>query len=131
MNKLVILAPNWLGDAVMALPAIADVRRGLSGATIAVAARRGIAPLFEMVDWIDEVLVIERRRWRELGVDLVGRGFDTALVLPNSLHAALLASHAGIPERWGYRTDWRGVLLTRAIDPPSGLHQVEYYQHLV
>ena len=36
-----------------------------------------------------------------------------------------------MPERWGYRTDWRRPLLTRAIDPPAGLHQVEYYQHLV
>ena len=36
-----------------------------------------------------------------------------------------------MPERWGYRTDWRRPLLTRAIDPPVGVHQVEYYQHLV
>ena len=55
-----------------------------------------------------------------------------AILLPNSFQAAVAAARAGIPERWGYRTDWRGMLLTRAIDrPPAGLHQVDYYQHLV
>ena len=47
-------------------------------------------------------------RWRALGGELAGGGFDTALLLPNSIHAALLASRAGIPERWGYR-DRRGA----------------------
>src|SRR5262249_22429555 len=58
--------------------------------------------------------------------------FAAALLLPNSFHSALLVKRAGIPERWGYRTDWRGPLLTRAIErAPSGIHQVEYYQQLV
>ena len=49
MNRLVILAPNWLGDAVMALPAIADVRRAAPGTHIAVAARPPVAPMFTLV----------------------------------------------------------------------------------
>src|SRR5437763_1027511 len=48
MTRLVILAPNWLGDAVMALPAIADVRRSAPDLTIVVAARPAIAPLFAL-----------------------------------------------------------------------------------
>jgi heptosyltransferase-2 len=82
--------------------------------------------------------VLERRvsigrvsTWRELGVELAGGRFDTALLLPNSIHAALNASRAGIPERWGYRTSFRASLLTRAIRPRPGLHQAEYYQQLV
>ena len=135
--RLVILAPNWLGDAVMALPAIADVRRAVPHASIAVAARASVAPLFRMASstgLVDDAIVLERRtvlRARELGAELADRHFDTALLLPNSLHAALTASRAGIRERWGYRTECRGRLLTRAIYPPSGLHQVEYYQQLV
>ena len=70
-------------------------------------------------------------RWHELGVEIGGKSFDTALLLPNSIHAALLASRAGIPNVWGYRTHWRGALLTRAIQRTSGLHQVESYQQLV
>jgi heptosyltransferase-2 len=131
MKRLVILAPNWLGDAVMALPAIADLRRSAKDAVIAVAARAPVAPMFRLVPELDEVLTIERRGWFGLGTDLRGGAFDTALLLPNSLHAALTVFRAGIPERWGYRTDCRGQLLTRAVQPPWGLHQAEYYQQLV
>jgi heptosyltransferase-2 len=137
MNRLVILAPNWLGDAVMAQPAVADVRRAHPDATIVVAARRAVAPLFALVPEVDETIVLARparlgdpQTWRTIGAELAGGAFDAALLLPNSLHAALVASRAGIPERWGYRTSWRGSLLTRAIAPSSGVHQVEYYQQL-
>src|SRR5262249_50475988 len=131
MEHLVILAPNWLGDAVMAQPAIADVRRAAPRARIAVAARREVAALFGMIPEVDEVLILEHPSRSGLGAELAGQRVDTALLLPNSMHAALLAKRAGIHERWGYRTDWRGALLTRAVEPPSGLHQVEYYQQLV
>jgi heptosyltransferase-2 len=138
MKRLVILAPNWLGDAVMALPAIADVRRTAPDAQIAVAARPAIAPLFRLVPEVNDTIVLSKPpalhdlgRWRALGAELAGRDFDTALLLPNSMHAAILVSRAGIPERWGYSTGWRGSLLTRAIGRTSGLHQVESYQQLV
>lgn len=121
MNRLVILSPNWLGDAVMALPAIADVRREWPRADIMVAARRPIAPLFQIVAEVSGVIDVER----------VDRGFDAALLLPNSFRSALLVANAGVAERWGYRTQWRAPLLTRAIEPTRGLHQAEYYQHLV
>ena len=120
MNGLLIVAPNWLGDAVMALPAIADVRRAHPSASITVAARPSVRPLFALVPGVDAH---------------VGRavpGFAAALLLPNSFRSALDVWRARIAERWGYRTDCRGPLLTRAIaPPPRGLHQVEYYQHLV
>ena len=138
MKRLVILSPNWLGDAVMALPAIADVRRAAPDASITIAARPAIAPLFRLVPGVDDILVLSKpaaihdvARWRALGAELAGGAFDTALLLPNSMHAALLASRAGIPERWGYRAGWRGRLLTRAIPRPSGVHQVAWYQRLV
>jgi heptosyltransferase-2 len=115
----------------MAQPALADVRRALPRARLVVAARREIAALFAMVAEVDDVVIVERGLRRDIGAELAGRGFEAALLLPNSMHAALVAKRAGIPERWGYRTDWRGALLTRAVDPPSGLHQVEYYQQLV
>jgi heptosyltransferase-2 len=58
-------------------------------------------------------------------------GFRTAILLPNSFHSAMSTARAGVRERWGYRTDWRGLLLTRAIDRPSAaLHQIDYYQRL-
>ncbi len=124
-----IVAPNWLGDAVMALPAIADVRNGRPGAPLAVAARASVAPLFALVrdaGTIDEVVTLPRRGPLPLA------GFDTAILLPNSFHSAISVARAGVRERWGYRADWRRLLLTRAIErPASGLHQIDYYQQLV
>lgn len=134
--RLAVIAPNWLGDAVMALPAIADIRRAAPEASLSVVARPAIAPVFSLVPGIDEVVLLASKRGREGFPDdsrekSFRPRFDTVVVLPNSFHAALMAWRAGISERWGYRTDWRRPLLTRAIDPPGGLHQVEYYQHLV
>jgi lipopolysaccharide heptosyltransferase II len=123
MNRLVILAPTWLGDAVLALPAVADVRRALPAADLVIAADRpAVGSLFGLVRGIDGVVALDRLR--------DGR-FDAALLLPHSFRAALAAFRAGIPERWGYRSDWRGPLLTRAIRRPPRGHQAASYQHLV
>jgi heptosyltransferase II len=138
MQRLVILAPNWLGDAVMALPAIADLRRSLPAVHITAAARAAVAPLFQLVPDVNDTIVLSggaslRRvgSWRSIGADLNGRGFDTALLLPNSVHAALVASRAGIPERWGYGGGIRGQWLTRSVARTGGGHQVDYYRRLI
>jgi heptosyltransferase-2 len=138
MKRLVILAPNWLGDAVMALPAIADVRRAAPEVSLTIAARSAIAPLFSLVPEVDGTIVLPKPAaigrvlaWGSIGRELAGGQFDTALLLPNSMHAALLVSRAGIPERWGYRTGLRGRLLTRAIPRRPAPHQVAFYQQLV
>jgi len=138
-SRIVVLAPNWLGDLVMALPAIASLRAWRPDAHLAVAARAGIAPLLSMVDGVDEVVELEGSGgWRSAvaasaDVQRLANGrFDAAALVPNSFGAALLARRAGIAERWGYRRDLRGRLLTRAIDPPkTPLHHAEYYLALV
>jgi len=135
---VVVLAPNWLGDAVMALPAIGDVRRRFPAARLVVAARRAVAEVFELVPGVDARVTLEWsgrwwqrraftadvRRLRQLGADL-------ALLLPNSFAAVWLARRAAIRERWGYDSDMRGSLLSRAVSRPRrGLHQGAYYQYL-
>jgi heptosyltransferase-2 len=110
----------------MALPAIADVRNGRPGASLVVAARESVAPLFSLVREVDEVVVLPRRGSYPLG------GADVVLLLPNSFHSALMTARAGVRERWGYRTDWRALLLTRGIArAPAGRHQIDSYRHLV
>lgn len=137
VSRLVIFAPNWLGDSVMALPAIADVRRAVPEASLVIAARASVAPLFSMVRGIDGVAILgETKKGRESFSRArhekdSGPVFDVAILLPNSFQSALTAWRAGVPQRWGYRSDWRGPLLTQAIEPPSRVHQVEYYQRLV
>lgn len=136
---VLVFSPNWLGDAVMALPAAADLRRHHAGARLIVAARPGLAGLWQMTAGVDGVVVIPRAhgraRWRTLGENaeaLRQVGADAAVLLPNSLQTAVMAWRAGIAERWGYRRHLRGWLLTRAVPPPRGLvHQADYYRHLV
>src|SRR5213596_1773115 len=85
-----------------------------------------------MVSEVERSLVIDTHLpLRTTANELANQGFDTALLLPNSMRAALVVALAGIPNRWGYRANLCGTLLTRAIAPPSGLHQAEYYQQLV
>jgi heptosyltransferase-2 len=57
--------------------------------------------------------------------------YEAAVLLPNSFNTARLAWRAGIRERWGYRADFRTLLLTRGVSPPTRVHQTEYYRHLV
>ncbi len=139
LSRIVVLAPNWLGDLVMALPAIASVRAWQPAAHLAVAARSGIAPLLTLAGGVDEVVPLDASGgWRSAiaaSADarrLADGRFDAAVLLPNSFAAALLARRARIAERWGYRRDFRGRLLTRAIDPPrASMHHAEYYLALV
>jgi heptosyltransferase II len=137
-DRIVIVAPNWLGDAVMALPAIADMRRHFAGARLTVAARPPVAPLFSMVQGVDDVITLPGGGgwravfgWQEDARALQGKGLDIAILLPNSFATALIVKNSAIPERWGFRTDWRGRLLTKAVPKPSRvLHMQEYYQAL-
>jgi heptosyltransferase-2 len=120
-EQLVVLAPNWLGDAVMALPAIADLIRASPDAVVDLAARPAIAPLVPLVPRIGTAVVLGNRR--ESIAAVAGGRYDAALLLPNSFHTAWVARSAGIPERWGYRNEFRSVLLTRAVTPPVRIHQ--------
>ena len=132
--RLIVRAPNWLGDAVMALPALAAVRRAYPSSTIVVAARAGVAPLFRerTAAAPNDVVTVDERG--EAG-QLRALDADAVLLLPNSFRSAWLTRLAGIRERWGYRTSGRAWLLTRGVPRPQGsgrpLHQVQYYRELV
>ena len=143
IRRLIVLAPNWLGDVVMSLPALEAVRHWLPDAHLAVAARAPVAPLLTLVPGIDEVVTLQpagglrhfaagQRHRAMTRARLCAGEYDAALLLPNSFHAAWLVWRAGIPARWGYRADLRGRLLTRAIPRPTeAVHQAEYYARLV
>ena len=137
-DHVLVVAPNWLGDTVMALPAISDVRRRFPSARLTVAARRAVADIFRLVPFVDDLVTLQwsggwwqrrlfaadARRLRQLGAGL-------AILLPNSFASAWLARGAAIPDRWGYGSDMRARLLSWAVRRPKGsLHQGAYYQHL-
>src|SRR5687767_8436348 len=129
-RRLLVLSPNWLGDAVMALPAIADLRRAFPEASLVVAARASVAAMFDLAAGIDQVILLEKNRsdvhrLREAGC-------DTAVLLPNSFASAWLVWRARVRQRWGFSGDLRSWLLTRAVRKPTeSLHQGAYYQALV
>ena len=137
-QRVLVMAPNWLGDAVMALPAIADVRRAFPSARLIVSARRPVVDVIPLGPPVDDVVALQwsGRWWARAAfaadaARLRDLGADVAILLPNSFASAWLVKQAGIPARWGYASDLRRALLSRAVRRPSDrLHQGAYYQHL-
>ncbi|MBN2209166.1 MAG: lipopolysaccharide heptosyltransferase II [Candidatus Coatesbacteria bacterium] len=143
--KILVRATNWVGDAVMNLPALEAIVRHHQGAEVHVLAGCRVAPIFQAVDGIAGVMpyVGVRRRGPGCSGDLTfkgavrllrDRGFDKAFLFQNAFQAALLAFAAGIPVRVGYATDCRGLLLTspvRITPEVRRLHHVEYYVNMV
>ena len=131
LGRIVVRVPNWLGDAVLSLPAARDVRRNFPAARVEVLARPWVAPLYGAVSEVDAV---RESRGVHADADALRGAFDTAVLLPNSFASALSVWRAAIPERWGYATDLRGPLLTRRPRVPAsvrGRSQVYYYRAML
>ena len=140
--RLLVRATNWVGDAIMALPALEAVRERFPQAHIAILALPYVAQLYDGQGVADELLVYDRSgqhsgirgRYR-LAALLRAKKFDTALLLQNAFDAAWIAWCAAIPERIGYDRDARGLLLTRAIPVPQPgeipAHEKYYYLELL
>ncbi len=116
--RVALMAPNWLGDAVMSLGAVAELHA--AGARTIVVARPSVARVYAGLVGIDELVVMRaRRRAARIleGARVLGAlEPDAVAILPPSLTAAIVASLGGVPRRAGYATDLRAPLLTDAID---------------
>jgi heptosyltransferase II len=117
---------------VMAMPAVADVRRAIPRSHIVIAARTSVGGLLQFVPGLDGTVVFESGSSAAAQARALEAGrFDAALLLPNSFRSAWIAWRARIAARWGYRGEGRTPLLTAAIARPAWPYrQVEYYQHL-
>jgi heptosyltransferase-2 len=140
--KLLIRATNWLGDAVLAVPALTAVRERWPRDDIAILARPGIAELYRDQGFAEQILVFDHsgRHAGSIGRERLVRElrreeFDAALLLQNAFEAAWIAWRAGIPERIGYARDARTFLLTHAIEVPrvgeAPAHESYYYLELL
>ena len=137
-SKILIRATNWIGDAVMSLPALHAIRERFGQAHIAILAKPWVADLYSRERLADEVIPYTAAsvlaKWR-VGRELGSRGFDCAILLQNAFEAAALAWVARIPNRIGYARDGRGWLLTRAVAVPKPgeipAHQRFYYLELL
>jgi len=140
--KILVRAANWIGDAVMSLPAVRAIRGRFPDAAIHVLARPWVAALYEREGSIDEIIVLEgkpgfrdvRQKWRAVR-RLRDERYDVAVLLPNSFESAILVWLAGITERIGYARDGRSPLLTLAPPPPKRgeipKHERYYYLELL
>jgi heptosyltransferase-2 len=137
IQSIVVRGTNWVGDAVMTIPALRQLRRLFPNAHITLATRAWAKGLFADVDYLDELMVHEGgglrsvvkqvREWRK-------REFDLAVIFPNSLETALVASLARVPLRIGYATEGRQRLLSHPLGLPewrSLKHEVFYYLKLI
>ena len=141
IKKILVRGPNWVGDAVMCVPALETVRRAFPGSEISLLVRPAVGELFVGHPGVDRVIAYEHRGmhagWRgkfKLAVSLRRERYDLALLFQNAFEAALLGVLAGIPLRYGYATDGRRLLLTHPVTPPHGartLHQVHYYMDML
>ena len=131
IERVAVRAPNWLGDVVLSLGAVRDVRRQFPRARVEVLARPSVGGLYTAIGEIDGVR--PSVGWRADAEALRG-AFDAAVLLPNSFGSALAPWRASIPHRWGFAADGRRPLLTRAARRPRGLRgesQVYYYRAML
>lgn len=133
--RVVIRPPNWLGDAVMALPAMAALRRHWPTSDLTVAAVPAVAALFREDTDVHPNHVIDLPTGSSAAqATLEGGGFDVGVLFPNSFRSAWQFWRAGIPARWGLATSGRRLLLTKRsarAKRPGVTHQADYYRDLV
>lgn len=136
-ERILVRGTNWIGDSVMSVPALRELRRLFPQAHLSLLVRDWVAGVFEEQDLADEILTWEDglsplRRLLRFPPRL--RDYDSAVLFQNAFEAAMLVFLARIPHRIGYATDWRRPLLTRWGQPRIrrlGRHQVFYYLDLL
>jgi len=136
--KIVVRVPNWIGDVILALPALDSLAAAFPGAEIWTAGAPWAGELLADGPFGGRFVVLPGARGiagaRAAARALAAHRFDTGLLLTNSFGSAAVFALARIPERWGYRRDGRAPLLTRSARPDeSGAapHMVHYYLRLL
>jgi heptosyltransferase II len=137
IKRVIVRGTNWVGDSLMTVPALRALRRVLPKAKITLAIRPSVKGVFSDVDFIDDVLIYDRRgvfsvisqirEWRH-------RKFDLAVLFQNAFEAAFIPFMAGVPVRLGYATESRQAMLTHPVTLPdwrSSKHEVFYYLYLI
>jgi heptosyltransferase-2 len=139
IDKILIRGTNWIGDAILTIPAIASIRATYPQSHIAVLAKPWLADIYKLFAAADEIIIYEKKYDNAPGVFRLAqmlrkRKFDAAILLQNAIEAAIMSCAAGIPVRAGYESDGRGILLTHRVKRSKEirkLHQIDYYLEMV
>jgi heptosyltransferase-2 len=140
MNRILVIAPNWIGDAVMSQPLLAAIKTSYPNAAIDVLVTPWVAPVYRACSEVTELIEADLRhgqlQWglrRALASQIKKRNYASCYVLPNSLKSALIPWLANIPVRIGYQGELRRFLLTetKANSPKTQrIPMVEHYANL-
>lgn len=140
-QRILVKEVNWLGDAVMSLPALRAIRRTWPNSHLAVLVKRELAGLFDGARWIDEVIPYAAAKGMrgfadtaQIVLRIRRERFDLAILFPNSFSSALWVALAAVPARAGYVRYRRGPLLTHKVFPPpevAGAHESRYWLAMI
>ena len=136
MHGILIIAPNWIGDAVMTQPLLASLKEQYPEANIDVLASTWVAPIYRACSEVHEVIEAKfehkQLQWglrKQLAKELAIKKYQACFVLPNSLKSALIPWLANIPFRVGYRGELRFGLINLSLDNPSKVNRPPMVEH--
>ncbi|MDF7806132.1 lipopolysaccharide heptosyltransferase II [Pontiellaceae bacterium B12219] len=124
-KRILIIGLNWIGDAIMSMPAIQACRAEHPDAHIALLVKPYLKPLWEMHAVPDQILTLDKMS--RTVFEIRDYGFETACILPNSFRSALIPTLAGVRHRIGLKGDHRRLMLTEVIPLAGGHQSNEYY----
>ena len=138
LMKIVVRAPNWIGDSILATSAIESLSKNFPQAQIWIAAKDWVKDLFSSCDFIKGIIPLPATNGFKSLINSAQQikklRFSTGVLFTNSFSSALLFYLAKIPQRWGYSRDGRRLLLTKGIASKreeGGSHQANYYMNLI
>jgi heptosyltransferase II len=136
MHSILIIAPNWIGDAVMTQPLLAALKSQYPESKIDVLASNWVAPIYRACSEVNQVIEAKfehkQLQWglrKQLAKELAAKKYHACFVLPNSLKSALIPWLANIPFRVGYRGELRYGLINLSLDNPSKINRPPMVEH--
>ena len=136
MHRILIIAPNWIGDAVMTQPLLASLKSQYPESSIDVLASTWVAPIYRACSDVHQVIEAKfehkQLQWglrKQLAKELSIKKYQACFVLPNSFKSALIPWLANIPFRVGYRGEFRIGLINLSLDNPSKINRPPMVEH--
>jgi heptosyltransferase-2 len=136
MQSILIIAPNWIGDAVSTQPLLANLRALFPNSKIDILASNWVAPVYRACSEVHEVIEVKfehkKLQWnlrKQLAKVIEAKNYQACFVLPNSFKSALIPWLANIPFRIGYRGELRFGLINLALDNPSKVNRPPMVKH--
>ncbi|BEI43355.1 MULTISPECIES: lipopolysaccharide heptosyltransferase II [unclassified Polynucleobacter] len=136
MSRILVIAPHWIGDAVMSLPLITLIHTKFPNSSIDVLCTPWVGPIYRACPAIETIVERDFQhgalQWslrRSTARELKKQAYDVAFVLPNSMKSALIPWLAGIPTRIGYQGEFRFGLINVSLPNPSRQARTPMMEH--